>query len=40
QLVIQRVAQARLVEVGRLPGSARGEGGFGSTGRTAMEGRG
>ena len=32
QLVIQTVARARLVEVERLPGSARGEGGFGSTG--------
>jgi len=32
QLVIQAVAQARLVEVERLPDSARGEGGFGSTG--------
>ena len=32
QLVIQPVAQARLVEVERLPDSARGEGGFGSTG--------
>lgn len=40
QLVIQRVAGARLIEVDRLPGSARGEGGFGSTGRAAMEGRG
>ncbi|WP_040652490.1 dUTP diphosphatase [Ruania albidiflava] len=40
QLVIQRVAQARLVEVEQLPGSARGAGGFGSTGRAAMEGRG
>jgi dUTP pyrophosphatase len=33
QLVIQPVAQARLVEVERLPDSARGAGGFGSTGR-------
>ena len=33
QLVIQSVAQPRLVEVERLPDSARGEGGFGSTGR-------
>ena len=33
QLLIQPVAQARLVEVERLPDSARGEGGFGSTGR-------
>jgi dUTP pyrophosphatase len=32
QLVIQPVAHARLVEVERLPDSARGEGGFGSTG--------
>ena len=32
QLVIQPVARARLVEVERLPDSARGEGGFGSTG--------
>jgi dUTP pyrophosphatase len=33
QLVIQPVAQARLVEVDGLPVSSRGEGGFGSTGR-------
>ena len=32
QLVVQPVAQARLIEVERLPDSARGEGGFGSTG--------
>ena len=32
QLVIQPVARARLVEVERLPDSARGERGFGSTG--------
>lgn len=32
QLVVQRVERARLVEVERLPGSHRGEGGFGSTG--------
>jgi len=32
QLVIQQVAIAELIEVERLPGSARGEGGFGSTG--------
>jgi dUTP pyrophosphatase len=32
QLVIQRVASAILVEVERLPESARGTGGFGSTG--------
>src|SRR5919112_969280 len=32
QLVLQRVEQARFVEVERLPGSARGDGGYGSTG--------
>jgi dUTP pyrophosphatase len=32
QLVIQAVAHARLVEEERLPDSARGSGGFGSTG--------
>ena len=32
QLVVQRVEQARFVEVDELPGSARGEGGHGSTG--------
>lgn len=32
QLVIQEVARADLVEVDTLPGSDRGEGGFGSTG--------
>jgi dUTP pyrophosphatase len=32
QLVIQRVEKARFVEVERLPGSARGDGGYGSTG--------
>lgn len=32
QLVVQRVAQAELVEVGTLPGSDRGDSGFGSTG--------
>jgi dUTP pyrophosphatase len=32
QLLIQRVEAARLVEVERLPGSTRGDGGFGSTG--------
>jgi dUTP pyrophosphatase len=32
QLVIQRVARAAFREVTELPGSARGEGGFGSTG--------
>jgi dUTP pyrophosphatase len=32
QLVIQEVVRARFHEVRALPGSARGEGGFGSTG--------
>jgi dUTP pyrophosphatase len=32
QLVVQRVERARFVEVDRLPGSARGDGGYGSTG--------
>lgn len=32
QLVVQQVAQADLVEVATLPGSDRGDGGFGSTG--------
>jgi len=32
QLVVQRVEEARFVEVETLPGSARGEGGYGSTG--------
>ena len=33
QLVVQRVEHAAFVEVDDLPSSARGEGGFGSTGR-------
>lgn len=33
QLVIQRVERARFVRVDTLPGSHRGEGGFGSTGK-------
>jgi dUTP pyrophosphatase len=32
QLVVQQVEQARFVEVDRLPGSDRGDGGYGSTG--------
>jgi dUTP pyrophosphatase len=32
QIVFQRVEQARFVPVANLPGSSRGEGGFGSTG--------
>jgi dUTP pyrophosphatase len=32
QLVVQRVERARFREVDRLPGSSRGEGGYGSTG--------
>jgi dUTP pyrophosphatase len=35
QLVVQRVDRARFVEVDRLPGSARGDGGYGSTGGLA-----
>ena len=34
QLVIQRVEHAKFVEVHDLPGSGRGSGGFGSTGRS------
>ena len=37
QLVIQPVAQARLIEVERLPGSLRGQGGFGSTGLSGQK---
>jgi dUTP pyrophosphatase len=33
QLVIQRVERAETIEVAELPAAARGEGGFGSTGR-------
>ncbi|HWG23073.1 dUTP diphosphatase [Actinospica sp.] len=33
QLVFQRVERARFVEVAELPGSERGDGGHGSTGR-------
>jgi dUTP pyrophosphatase len=32
QLVIQRVERARFTEVGELPASVRGDGGYGSTG--------
>jgi dUTP pyrophosphatase len=32
QLVVQRVERARFAEVEELPGSARGDGGYGSTG--------
>lgn len=32
QLVVQRVERAEFIRVERLPGSARGTGGFGSTG--------
>ncbi len=34
QLVIQKVERAEFVEVHELPGSGRGAGGFGSTGRS------
>jgi dUTP pyrophosphatase len=33
QLVVQPVARARFLDVAELPGSPRGDGGFGSTGR-------
>lgn len=33
QLIVMPVSRARFVQVERLPGSHRGEGGFGSTGR-------
>lgn len=38
QLVLQRVGTAEVVEVDQLDQTARGEGGFGSTGRAALEG--
>jgi dUTP pyrophosphatase len=37
QLVIMPVARARFIPVDRLPGTERGEGGFGSTGYRASE---
>lgn len=40
QLVIQRVAHARFHQVQQLPGSARAEGGFGSTGGMSPAGGG
>jgi dUTP pyrophosphatase len=39
QLVVQRVERPVFHEVERLPGSARGEGGFGSTGGHAAAGQ-
>ena len=36
QLIVMPVARANFVAVERLPGSQRGEGGFGSTGLTAQ----
>ena len=38
QLVLQRVERARFHEVERLPGSARGDGGYGSTGTASQAG--
>lgn len=38
QLVVQKVERARFVRAERLPGSHRGTGGFGSTGRGAADG--
>ena len=37
QLVIQRVEKARFIEVETLPGSHRGDGGFGSTGTASHD---
>jgi dUTP pyrophosphatase len=34
QLIVQEVARAEFVEVEELPGTSRGEGGFGSTGKS------
>ena len=39
QLVIQRVERALFHEVTVLPGSSRGDGGFGSTGQGSLRGR-
>jgi dUTP pyrophosphatase len=36
QLVVQRVEQVAFVEVDQLPGSARGDGGYGSTGTAPL----
>lgn len=36
QLIVMPVSRARFVRVEKLPGSHRGEGGFGSTGHTAQ----
>ncbi len=38
QLIVMPVSRARFVEVQRLPGSERGEGGFGSTGYATTTG--
>ena len=38
QLIVMPVSRARFVEVERLPGSERGEGGFGSTGYATPSG--
>ena len=40
QLVVQRVEQARFEEVPQLPSSARGTGGYGSTGLATSDGDG
>ncbi len=37
QLIVMPVSRARFVPVAKLPGSHRGEGGFGSTGHRAAE---
>lgn len=38
QLVVMPVSRARFIPVDRLPGSARGDGGFGSTGTSTTSG--
>lgn len=37
QLIVLPVARAQFIQVDRLPGSHRGEGGFGSTGKSAAD---
>lgn len=39
QLIVQRVEEVRWVEVDRLPGTHRADGGFGSTGRSTVDAR-
>jgi dUTP pyrophosphatase len=39
QMIVQQVPEVRLHEVEQLPGSDRGQSGFGSSGRSGREGR-